>query len=51
MSMDTLFTLSQVLGGIGIFMVGMIVMTEGLRALAGSGNYCAGLAIDRVGTG
>jgi phosphate:Na+ symporter len=33
--MNTLLTLMQVLGGIGIFMIGMIVMTEGLRSLAG----------------
>jgi phosphate:Na+ symporter len=33
--METLLALVQVLGGIGIFMIGMIVMTEGLRSLAG----------------
>ena len=35
MSIETIMSLSQVLGGIGIFMIGMIIMTEGLRALAG----------------
>ncbi|MDM5271939.1 Na/Pi symporter [Sulfurovum sp. zt1-1] len=35
MSIDTILSVSQVLGGIGIFMIGMIIMTEGLRALAG----------------
>lgn len=33
--MDAVLSVSQMLGGIGIFMVGMIIMTEGLRALAG----------------
>ncbi|UFH60066.1 Na/Pi cotransporter family protein [Sulfurovum mangrovi] len=35
MGLETIFSLSQLLGGIGIFMIGMIIMTEGLRALAG----------------
>ncbi len=35
MPVDTLLTLSYALGGVGIFMMGMIVMTEGLRSLAG----------------
>lgn len=35
MSIEAILSLSQVLGGIGIFMMGMIIMTEGLRALAG----------------
>lgn len=34
--MSTLQTLSQVLGGIGLFLLGMIVMTDGLRSLAGN---------------
>ena len=32
---ETILDISQVLGGVGIFMIGMIIMTEGLRALAG----------------
>lgn len=35
MNVETILSLSQVVGGIGIFMIGMIIMTEGLRALAG----------------
>lgn len=35
MSIDTLFALFKALGGIGIFIMGMIVMTDGLHALAG----------------
>lgn len=35
MSIETILKISQLLGSIGIFMIGMIIMTEGLRALAG----------------
>jgi len=34
--MQTFHTLLQVIGGIGLFLLGMIVMTDGLRALAGN---------------
>jgi len=34
--MSEAWVVIQVLGGIGLFLLGMIVMTEGLRALAGS---------------
>ena len=34
--MQTFHTLFQVIGGIGLFLLGMIVMTDGLRALAGN---------------
>jgi phosphate:Na+ symporter len=30
-------TAISVLGGVGLFLIGMTVMTEGLKALAGSG--------------
>jgi len=33
--MNSWITLSQAVGGIGIFMLGMIIMTQGLHALAG----------------
>ncbi len=33
--MDKLLIILHVAGGIGLFLLGMIVMTEGLRALAG----------------
>ena len=35
MRIETILDISQVLGGVGIFMIGMIILTEGLRALAG----------------
>lgn len=33
--MDNLLTILNILGGIGLFLLGMIVLTDGLRALAG----------------
>ena len=33
--MDNFLIILNVLGGIGLFLLGMIVMTDGLRALAG----------------
>lgn len=33
---DNFITIIQMVGGIGLFLLGMIVMTEGLKALAGN---------------